>query len=122
MNKRRTHVLVLLALTFLVILLVIWRIKLAINEREIKEAIHGVVIVEELAFYKEPKQTNVRQIKILKKSDNVYILDEFEKDGISWYKIKVDGKINGYVYAKKILKQKKISKFSLSIIKLVVCI
>ncbi|MBR1539835.1 MAG: hypothetical protein IJ629_01415 [Clostridia bacterium] len=92
-------IILVLILLIIVILLAIWRIKIAINQREIKEAIHGVVIAKELAFYKEPKQTNVKQIKVLKKSENVYILDEFEKDGISWYKVKVDGKTNGYVYS-----------------------
>jgi len=83
----------------IIILLSIWQIKKIINEREIKEAIHGIVISDELAFYKEPKQNNVKQMRVLKKSENVYILEELEKDGITWYKIKVDGKINGYVYA-----------------------
>ena len=99
MNKRFKIILLSASLVVIVILLIIWRIKIAKNQKEMEGAIHGVVISEELAFYKEPKQTNVKQIKVLKKSDNVYILDEFEKDGISWYKIKVDGKINGYVYA-----------------------
>ena len=83
----------------IIIVLLIWQVKRIINEREIREAIHGIVISDEIAFYKEPKQNNVKQIKVLKKSENVYILEEFEKDGIAWYKIKVDGKTNGYVYA-----------------------
>ena len=95
----KKKIILILVLLIIVILAAVWRIKIDINEREIKESIHGVVIAEELAFYKEPKQENVKQIKVLKKSENVYILDEFEKDGISWYKIKVDGKKNGYVYS-----------------------
>ncbi|MBR2290386.1 MAG: hypothetical protein IJ867_07415 [Clostridia bacterium] len=98
-KKRIIQVLVLLVLIVIVVILANWRVRIAINQREIKDSIHGVVIAEELAFYKDAKQTNVKQIKVLKKSENVYILDEFEKDGIAWYKVKVDGKTNGYVYA-----------------------
>lgn len=88
----------LLILVVIVVSLIVWRVKIYINQKEIKESIHGVVIAEKLAFYKSPKETNVKQIKMLKKSDNVYILDEFEKDGVSWYKVKINGKTNGYVY------------------------
>lgn len=99
MNKRNIKLLLVLVVIILIIFVIRWRVKIIINEKEIKTAIHGVVISDELAFYKSPKQTNVKQIKVLKKSENVYILNEFEKDGIAWYKIKVDEKINGYVYA-----------------------
>ena len=74
-------------------------IKSSINKKEIKNATNGIVISEKLAFYAKPQLENVKQIKVLKKSENVYILDEFEKDGISWYKVKVDGKKNGYVFS-----------------------
>ncbi len=82
----------------IVILVGIWRVRIATNEREIKESIHGIVIADKLAFYESPRETNVKQIRALNKSQNVYILDEVEENGVSWYKIKVDGKINGYVY------------------------
>lgn len=95
----KKKIIIILALILTIALLAVWRIKIVVNEQEIKEAIHGVVIADNLSFYKAPKETNVKQIKVLQKSENVYILDEFEKDGISWYKIKVDGKTNGYVYA-----------------------
>ena len=96
MKKKIILIVILLAI---VIFVIIWRIKISINEREIKDAIHGIVIADSIAFYKEPKQVNVKQIKVLQKSENVLILDEFDKNGISWYKIKVDEKTNGYVYA-----------------------
>lgn len=67
------------------------------NKEEINSAIHGVVIAKQAPFYSKPQTENVRQIKLLKKSENVYILDELKSEGIEWYKVKVDGKINGYV-------------------------
>lgn len=66
------------------------------NQDEIDNSIHGVVIVKDVPLYSKPETANVRQIRLLRKSENVYILDEFRKDGIEWYKVKVDGKTNGY--------------------------
>lgn len=83
----------------IVIFFIILKVKDIVNQNEIKNAKNGIVIANELAFYKEPKITNVKQIKILKKSENVYILDEIENDGKNWYKVKIDNNINGYVYA-----------------------
>lgn len=69
------------------------------NQEEIDASIHGVVLVEDVPFYAKAETNNVRQIKLLHKGENVYILDEFEKDNIDWYKVKIDGKRNGYVRA-----------------------
>ena len=80
------------------------------NKEEIKNGIHGVVIAEDVPFYKEAKKDNVKQLRLLKKAENVYILDEFEKDGIEWYKIKVDEKTNGYVRANNVEYYKEITK------------
>lgn len=80
------------------------------NQEEINSAIHGVVIGEEVPFYSKPKKNNVRQKRLLSKSENVYILDEFEEDGIEWYKVKVDEKINGYVRAENVDYYKEVNK------------
>lgn len=80
------------------------------NQEEIDSAIHGVVIAKDTPFYLKPETENVRQIRLLKKSDNVYILDEFENNDIKWYKVKVDGKINGYVRAEDIDYYKEVNK------------
>ena len=69
------------------------------NQEEIDASIHGVVLAEDVPFYAKAETNNVRQIKLLHKGENVYILDEFEKDNIDWYKVKIDGKRNGYVRA-----------------------
>ena len=96
--RKKVVLIFILAVALILIFLAVWKINVEINKREIKNSIHGVVIADKLAFYKSPKETNVKQIRSLKKSENVYILDEFEKDGVDWYKVKVDGKTNGYVY------------------------
>ena len=99
MKKKIKLISIIVIVVIIVLSLLIWGIKILINKSEIKSAKHGIVIAKELAFYEAPRQENVKQIKLLKKSENVYVLDEFKKDGISWYKVKVDGKKNGYVYA-----------------------
>ena len=58
------------------------------NQEEIDASIHGVVLAEDVPFYAKAETNNVRQIKLLHKGENVYILDEFEKDNIDWYKVK----------------------------------
>lgn len=79
------------------------------NQDEIDKSIHGVVISKDVPFYAKAETTNVRQIKLLHKGENVYILDEFEKDGIEWYKVKIDGKKNGYVRAENVQYYKEMS-------------
>lgn len=109
MKKKIIILLVLIAI--IVISLVVVKIqKYNKNKKEIEKGIHAVVIAEDVPFYKDAKLENVKQLKVLKKSDNVLILDEFEKDGIEWYKIKVDEKINGYVRAENVEYFKEINK------------
>ena len=97
--KKKILLIIIPIIIFVIAFFIFLGIKSSINKKEIKNAINGVVISENLAFYKKPELENVKQIRVLKKSENVYILDEFEKDGISWYKVKVNGKTNGYVYS-----------------------
>lgn len=80
------------------------------NQEEIDAAIHGVVISDDVPFYAKAETDNVKQLKLLNKGENVYILDEFEKGDIEWYKIKVDGKTNGYVRAENVEYYKEINK------------
>lgn len=80
------------------------------NQEEIDSSIHGVVIAKDTPFYLKPETENVRQIRLLKKSENVYILDEFDSNDIKWYKVKVDGKINGYVRAEDVDYYKEVNR------------
>lgn len=80
------------------------------NQDEIDNSIHGVVIVKDVPLYSKPETANVRQIRLLRKSENVYILDEFRKDGIEWYKVKVDGKTNGYTMKENVEYHREVNK------------
>ena len=86
---KKKILLIIIPIIILIIAIVIFvSIKASINKKEIEGATNGVVISDSLAFYKKPELENVKQIRVLKKSENVYILDEFEKNGVSWYKVK----------------------------------
>lgn len=96
-----------LIIVFILLILIIGAISTKVyldkkNQDEIDSSIHAIVISEYAPFYKEAKTENVKQIKVLNKGENVYILDEFEQEGIDWYKVKVDGKKNGYVRAENV--------------------
>ena len=79
------------------------------NQEEIDGSIHGVIIAEDVPFYVKAETDNVRQMKLLDKGENVYILDEFEQDGIDWCKVKVDGKTNGFIRAENVQYYKEIN-------------
>lgn len=98
-NKKKTLIIVVLVTVFVLIVGII-AIKIYLNlknQKEIDTSIHAVVIGEDVPFYQEAKTDNVKQIRLLKKGEEVYILDEFEENGVSWSKVKVDGRINGFV-------------------------
>lgn len=96
-RKKIIKILAIIIVLFVIIFLIslIW--KKVENNKEIKSGIHGVVIADNVAFYKKSKTENVKQIRLLNKGENVYILDSFEEDGVKWYKVKVNKKKNGFV-------------------------
>lgn len=111
MKKRL--IIVIVILTVVVLCVSLFAVKLYMdrkNQEEIDNSIHGVVIAEYTSFYAKPENENVLQRRLLKKSENVYILDEFESDGIDWFKVKVDGKINGFVRAKDVDYYREVNK------------
>ena len=103
MGKNKFFMIIVIVLLLLVCLIIGLKTYFEkVNQEEIDSSIHGVVIAREAPFYSRPKTENVKQLKLLEKGENVYILDEFEKDGIEWYKVKIDGKTNGYMRAENV--------------------
>ena len=79
MNKKIVLIVVItVAIIFCLILLGVKGYNKKKNQDEIDSAIHGVVISDNVPFYKKAETENVKQIKLLEKGENVYILDEFE--------------------------------------------
>ncbi len=102
---KKSKFLIIIVVILLVLVLLIIGLKKyfeKVNQDEIDSSIHGVVIAREAPFYAKAEKENVKQLKLLERGENVYILDEFEKDGIDWYKVKVDGKTNGYMRAENV--------------------
>ncbi len=79
------------------------------NQEEIDKSIHGIIISEDVPFYQKAEIENVKQIKLLSKGDEVYILDQFKSNDIEWCKIKINGKINGYIMAENVQYYKEIN-------------
>lgn len=64
------------------------------NNIDVSNAIHGVVINENIGFYRKPKISKWRHISDLKLGQLVYIVEDFiDEDGKSWYKVKSDDKV-----------------------------
>ncbi len=101
MNKFFKLVLTTLLIVFLTLIIIFALIKYKNykNAKDISNAIHAVVIADYAPFYSRPETENAWQIKTLNKTEKVYILEKFYKDGLEWYKIKVDGDKDGYVRA-----------------------
>lgn len=103
MKRKKLLIIIIIILIILVLLLLGLKAYLEkVNQDEIDSSIHSVVIAREAPFYAKPETDNVKQLKLLERGENVYILDEFTRDGIDWYKIKVDGKTNGYIRAENV--------------------
>lgn len=102
-KKKKIFIITAIVLVILIIGIVGINIYLYLrNQAEINSSIHAIIISEYAPFYKSARTENVKQIRVLNKGENVYILDEFEQEGIEWYKVKVDGRINGYVRAENV--------------------
>ena len=103
MKKKKLLLIIIAILFFITILIFILNAYLEkVNQDEIDSSIHGIVIAREAPFYAKAETENVKQIDLLERGENVYILDEFSKDGIDWYKIKVNSKTNGYIRAENV--------------------
>lgn len=99
LNKKKV------AIVILVILLVIFMVIFLIHEKkeeewnniDVSNSIHGVIITENIGFYRKPKISKWKFISNLDLGQNVYIVEEIEdEDGKKWYKLKANDKV-GYV-------------------------
>lgn len=84
-------------LLFLIMLFVYIKREEKWNNQDVSNAIHGVIIKEDISFYRKPKESKWKLIKETEVGDNAYIIEEFvdEKEN-KWYKVKIDDKV-GYV-------------------------
>lgn len=93
---------------FLIFLIIIVLIIIIFNYRgkkmlelekntDVTNAIHAIVINDNVLFHKKPKESIFSKISTLKRGENAYVLEEHcDKDNIKWYKIKCNDRV-GYV-------------------------
>ena len=82
-----------------IILLIIFikkQIEYKINNIDISSAIHGVIVKEDVIFYKKPKISKWKKISDVEIGEKAYIVEEFTDEKNNWYKVKINDKV-GYV-------------------------
>ena len=75
-KMKKKLIIIITALSVIILVTILAALKFYLeqkNQEEIDNSIHGVVIAEDIPLYSKPGTTNVRQIRLLKKSENVYI-------------------------------------------------
>lgn len=102
-NKR--NILICLSILIVVIVLIILvskKIEEKRNNIDVSNAIHGVVVDENVVFYKKPKESKWRDIREFELGEFVYIVETItDKNNTEWYKVKAKDKV-GYVLKDKV--------------------
>lgn len=99
-NSNKKPILVIL-LVLIILIVVISFIYIKLEEKrnniDISNAIHGVVIKENVKLYRKPKESKWKHIRDLEVGANVYIVEELKDEvGNIWYKVKNEDKV-GYI-------------------------
>lgn len=93
-------ILIILAIIIAIVLIVIFinkKIEDKINNIDVSNAIHGVIVKENTTFYKKPKISRWKKIRDVEIGENAYIVEEFvDEENKKWYKVKIKDKV-GYV-------------------------
>lgn len=99
LNKKKVviAVFIVLLIIFLIIFFIHRKKEEEWNNIDVSNSTHGVIINNNIAFYRKPKISKWKHISDLELGQNVYIIEEFiDEDGKSWYKLKANDKV-GYV-------------------------
>ena len=90
-------ILILLLIIFMLIFFIHQKKEEKWNKIDVSNSIHGVIINENIGFYRKPKESRWKLISNLNLGQNVYIVEEFkDEDGKDWYKLKANDKV-GFV-------------------------
>ena len=98
-NKKNVVIAIVTALLIIFILIIFIHNKKEEewNNIDVSNSIHGVIVNENVVFYRKPKISKWRIISNLALGQNVYIVDELkDKNGNEWYKLKANDKV-GFV-------------------------
>lgn len=99
-NKMKNKIVIaILALIILcaIMLIIYMKREQIINNPDLTNAIHGIIMEENTPFYRQPKESKWRLIKSTDVGENAYIIDEItDENSQNWYKVKIGKKV-GYV-------------------------
>lgn len=99
LNKKKVAIVVfiMLLIIFLIIFFIHRKKEEEWNNIDVSNSTHGVIINNNIGFYRKPKISKWKHISDLELGQNVYIVEDFiDEDGKSWYKLKANDKV-GYV-------------------------
>ena len=79
---------IIIAFLCILILIILVNVISYYSNKKIREtAIHGVVVENDVKFYRNPKESKWKHIRNLEIGENVYIIEEVKDN--KWYKIMV---------------------------------
>lgn len=102
----RKNILIVVSIIICTILLIIFinkKIEDKINNIDVSNAIHGVIVKDNVGFYKKPKVSKWwRHIRDVQIGENAYIIEECtDKKNQKWSKVKIADKV-GYVLSENV--------------------
>lgn len=96
-NKKKILFFIIPILSMCIILMIHKKTEEKWNNIDVSNAIHGVVINDNIGFYRKPKISRWKNISDLKLGQLVYIVEEFtDQNEINWFKVKANNKV-GYI-------------------------
>lgn len=102
-NKKKYIVIFLII--FIIILAIIGInsiIQYKINNIDVSNAIHGVIIKENVGFYRKPKISRWKHIRDVEIGENAYIVETIkDEENQEWYKVKIGDRV-GYVLSQNV--------------------
>lgn len=104
--KNKKRLLLIVVILIVIILLIVFINRIIENKRnniDVSNAIHGVIMENDVGFYKKPKESkgfgHIRDVKI---GENAYIVEEItDEDGKRWSKVKIADKV-GYILSEEV--------------------
>lgn len=95
--KKILIIIVILSIVVLLAIFIDKKIEAKINNIDISDAIHGVIVKENVTFYKKPKISKWKKIRDVEIGENAYIVENFtDENNNKWYKVKIKDKV-GYI-------------------------
>lgn len=102
-NKKNIIISIISLILIIFVIILISKVYAYIRDNvDVSNAIHGVIIEENVVFYRSPKESKWRDIRNFDLGEYVYVLEtKIDKEGKEWYKVKAKDRV-GYVLKEKV--------------------